>query len=264
MCSDSHEEGPSFGATRTQRRAVLQIPVIFGAILGIDPHDHLNAITVEESSSPVTKRVFFDITIDGQPAGQIVIGLFGDNVPIGAQRFFELSTGKRGIGYRKKEFYKIGRNYIQNVGVRAFSLTGGSEDAAKFTGGDTADQLIMEMKELERKGTRPKNKKWAVSLVAIDATKPPPKTRLVARDGAFVIVEEESRPDPNGTEFMILTADAPELDDTNTVVGEVIQGMDVVDRISNVKVVQENTSSPYFQYEIFLHTPFFLHYLRWM
>ncbi|CAK9855549.1 unnamed protein product [Sphagnum jensenii] len=248
----SHEEGPSFGATRTQRRAVLQIPVIFGAILGIDPHDHLNAITVEESSLPVTKRVFFDITIDGQPAGQIVIGLFGDNVPIGAQRFFELSTGKRGIGYRKKEFYKIGRNYIQNVGVRAFSLTGGSEDAAKFTGGDTADQLIMEMKELERKGTRPKNKKWAVSLVAIDATKPPPKTRLVARDGAFVIVEEESRPDPNGTEFMILTADAPELDDTNTVVGEVIQGMDVVDRISNVKVVQENTSSPYFQVAKFI------------
>jgi peptidyl-prolyl cis-trans isomerase B (cyclophilin B) len=79
-----------------------------------------------------------------------------------------------------------------------------------------------------------------------------------------VIVEEESRPDPNGTEFMILTADAPELDDTNTVVGEVIQGVDVVDRISNVKVVQENTSSPYFQYDIFLHTPFFLHYLRWM
>ncbi|CAK9277117.1 unnamed protein product [Sphagnum jensenii] len=208
--------------------------------------------SVEESSLPVTKRVFFDITIDGQPAGQIVIGLFGDNVPIGAQRFFELSTGKRGIGYRKKEFYKIGRNYIQNVGVRAFSLTGGSEDAAKFTGGDTADQLIMEMKELERKGTRPKNKKWAVSLVAIDATKPPPKTRLVARDGAFVIVEEESRPDPNGTEFMILTADAPELDDTNTVVGEVIQGMDVVDRISNVKVVQENTSSPYFQVAKFI------------
>jgi cyclophilin family peptidyl-prolyl cis-trans isomerase len=31
------------------------------------------------------------------------------------------------------------------------------------------------------------------------------------------------------------------------VVGQVIQGMDVLDRIHSVKVVNENSSSPYFQ-----------------
>lgn len=61
------------------------------------------------------------------------------------------------------------------------------------------------------------------------------------------MVEEEARPDPNGTEFMIVTADAPELDASNLVVGRVVEGLDVVNQIANVKVVQENTSSPYFQ-----------------
>jgi peptidyl-prolyl cis-trans isomerase B (cyclophilin B) len=200
------------------------------------------------SSSPeITKKVFMDVAIDGQPIGQIVVGLYGDAVPVGAQRFSELAAGKRGIGYRRKEFYKIAKNYVQNVGVRGFSLTGGTEDAAKFTGGDTADALVDEMVQLDEQRRRPKHVRWSVSLVALDPTRPPPKSKLVAKDGTLVVIEEQARPPPNGTEFMIATAAAPELDQTNTVVGQVIQGMDVLDRIHSVKVVNENSSSPYFQ-----------------
>lgn len=228
----------------------MHIPLLVaGGVIGCESGVDTNAVAEElPSTLPITKKVFMDIAIDGQPAGQIVIGLFGDTVPLGAQRFAELAVGKRGIGFRRKEFYKVAKTYIQNTGVRTFSLTGGVEDAAKFTGGDTAESLIAEMARLEEQKQRPRHVKGSVSLVAIDSTKPPPKTKLVAKDGAFVTIEEASRPDPNGTEFMIATADAPELDRTNTVVGQVIQGMDVLDRIRSLKVVQENTSSPYFQY----------------
>ncbi|KAG0609408.1 hypothetical protein M758_8G181600 [Ceratodon purpureus] len=228
---------------RCSRRLVLHLPLVLGA--GI-----VDAAVAEEaaSSSPaITRKVFMDVAIEGQPIGQIVIGLYGDAVPVGAQRFAELAAGKRGIGYRRKEFYKIAKNYVQNVGVRGFSLTGGTEDAAKFTGGDTADALVDEMVQLEEQQRRPKHARGSVSLVALDPTRPPPKSKLVAKDGTFVVIEEQARPAPNGTEFMIAITDAPELDQTNTVVGQVIQGMDVLDRIHSVKVVNENTSSPYFQ-----------------
>ncbi|BBN15130.1 hypothetical protein MPTK1_6g17300 [Marchantia polymorpha subsp. ruderalis] len=200
-----------------------------------------------EDELPITKKVFFDVSIDGQPVGRIVVGVYGTAVPIGAQRFGEIAVGQRGISYRRKEFQKITPTYIQNVGVRTFSLSGGSADAANFTGGETNEALVAEMAELDKKGTRLKNLKGSVSLIVVDPTKPPPKPRLVARDGKFSMVEEEARPDPNGTEFMIVTADAPELDASNLVVGRVVEGLDVVNQIANVKVVQENTSSPYFQ-----------------
>lgn len=228
------------------RRLVLHVPLVLGA--GIVNLQQRSALADEEEASSVpsiTKKVFLDVAIEGRPIGQIVIGLYGDTVPVGAQRFAELTAGQRGIGYRRKEFYKIAKNYIQNVGVRTFSLTGGTEDAAKFTGGDTADALVDEMVQLEER--RPKHVRGSVSLVALDPTRPPPKTKLVAKDGTLVMIEEQVRPPPNGTEFMIATAEAPELDATNTVVGQVLQGMDVLDLIHSVKVVNENTNSPYFQ-----------------
>ncbi|XP_024399270.1 peptidyl-prolyl cis-trans isomerase CYP26-2, chloroplastic [Physcomitrium patens] len=226
------------------RRLVMHTPLV---LLGFGGAQQGACVEQSSSSPSITKTVFMDVAIEGQPVGKILIGLYGDTVPIGAQRFAELAVGKRGIGYKRKEFSKIVKNYIQNVGVRSFSLTGGSEDAAKFTGGDTSDLLVDEMVRLEEQNRRPKHVRGSVSLVALDPTRPPPKSKLVARDGTLVMIEEQVRPPPNGTEFMITTGDAPELDQTNTVVGQVIQGMDVVDRIHNVKVVNENTSSPYFQ-----------------
>lgn len=40
----------------------------------------------------VTKKVFFDITIGGEKAGRIEIGLFGKEVPKTADNFYQLST----------------------------------------------------------------------------------------------------------------------------------------------------------------------------
>ncbi|KAK9684431.1 hypothetical protein RND81_10G209500 [Saponaria officinalis] len=191
-----------------------------------------------------TKRAFLDISIDGKPAGRIVIKLNEDNAPVGAARFSDLVSGRAGISFRRKDFVKIMPNYVQHGGVRSYGVD--AELASKTGRSLTNEKLIEEWERLnESQGT--KNLAGTVSIIIRDPTKPPPKLKLVARQGKLVVDQEEVGIEPNGTEFTIANRDSPELDSSALVVGEVIEGMDVVDKIGKVKTVQENTSSPYFR-----------------
>ena len=60
------------------------------------------------------------------------------------------------------------------------------------------------------------------------------------------VVEEVGPPPPNGTAFCITTAAAPTLDGTSLVVGRVVEGMDLVQRIAALPTVPDNTGSPLF------------------
>lgn len=194
---------------------------------------------------PITKKAFLDVSIDGEPAGRIIVGLYRDTKPFGSSRFTTLATGAAGISYRRKEFLKIVPNYIQHSGVRSYGI---DVELAKRAGGNlTADALVAEWEADAKKCQGLKNVAGSVGLVIRDPTKPPPKLKLVARKGKLEIDEEEVRADPNGTQFVITIEDSPELDASTLVVGRVLQGMDVVEKISRVKTVQENTSSPYFR-----------------
>ena len=45
-------------------------------------------MTVAAAAEPqVTKKVFFDLTIGGQPAGRVTMGLYGNDVPKTAENF---------------------------------------------------------------------------------------------------------------------------------------------------------------------------------
>ncbi|KAK9105606.1 hypothetical protein Scep_022450 [Stephania cephalantha] len=189
-------------------------------------------------SPPITKKpplAFLDISIDGQQVGRITIAIDASEAPSGASRFTNLISGKPGVSYRRKEFIKIMPNYIQHGGVRSYGETG-------------VDELVL---ELERSGENAsgstKNIAGSVGILVRDPSKPPPKMKLVAKRGKLEIDSEEVGVSPNGTEFVISTRDAPELDKSNLVIGRVVDGMDVVERISQVKTVQENSSSPYFR-----------------
>lgn len=197
------------------------------------------------SNRRIKKRAFFDVSVSGEPIGRIVIGLYDNNAPITTSRFSNIISGAAGISYRRKEFVKILPNYVQHGGIRSYGV---DAELAQKTGSSLSnDRLIAELEKANKSCSGTKNVANSVSIIVRDPLKPPPKTKLVARNGKLVVDEEEIARDPNGTEFIISTKDSPELDASALVVGRVLEGMEVVEKIGQVKTVQENTSSPYFR-----------------
>ncbi|KZV56502.1 peptidyl-prolyl cis-trans isomerase cyclophilin-type family protein [Dorcoceras hygrometricum] len=192
------------------------------------------------------KQAFLDVSINGEPVGRIVIGLYSEDVPSGSSRFSDLVSGAGGVSYRRKEFVKIMPNYVQHGGLRYY---GGDADIARKTGTKLSvlDGLLAELDKQNGSCVGTKNVAKTVSIIVKDPLKPPPKLTLVARKGKLELGQEEVGTDPNGTEFVIATKDSPELDVSALVVGRVIEGMDVVERIGRVETVKDNTTSPYFR-----------------
>ncbi|CAL4964734.1 unnamed protein product [Urochloa decumbens] len=191
---------------------------------------------------PVTATAFLDVSIGGEPAGRITVGLFGDASPAGASRFMSLVTG---VGYRRKEFVKIVPGYVQHGGMVSYPAVPA-----------VTDRLAAEADALRARcttagagagGGAVHAAAGAVSIVVRDPSLPPPKPKLVAKGGKLKVEEEQVGVVPNGTEFVVTTAAAPELDEAAVLVGRVLDGMDVVEKIAAVPTVRDNGGSPYFR-----------------
>jgi peptidyl-prolyl cis-trans isomerase B (cyclophilin B) len=184
------------------------------------------------------QRVYFDMLVDGEPSGRIVVELY-DDVPVGAARFADLAQGKQGVGYRRTKFDAINENFVRHAGLRRLSF--GSEQETALTGGDGVEQLEVELES----GAHRHTESGEVSLVVRTDKPLPVKTKLTAYRGKLVEVTEQLGEKPNGTAFAITLRAMPSLDQTNLVVGKVVEGMDVVQALAALPSVKDNSTSGY-------------------
>lgn len=158
----------------------------------------------EELLRQITNRVFFDMSIDGNEVGRIVIGLYGNAVPKTVLNFETLVRGNkkhpmgRQLAYEGSTFHRI---------IPNFMLQGGDFTNHNGTGGMSiyGDKFKDEKNGLQRfRHTEP-----------------------------GILSMANSGRHTNGSQFFITTKATPWLDEKHVIFGKVTNGMNVVRMIES-------------------------------
>ncbi|XP_069698304.1 peptidyl-prolyl cis-trans isomerase 6-like [Periplaneta americana] len=153
---------------------------------------------IQAAEYKVTDQVYFDVSIGGEPAGKIVIGLFGEVVPKTVKNFLTIaSEGIDGKTYANSKFHRV---------IKKFMIQGGDIVKQDGTGSVSIYGKYFQDENFNIKHTAP----------------------------GFLSMANAGK-DTNGCQFFITTVATPWLDGHHTVFGRVVEGQDVVHKIEQLQ-----------------------------